>query len=88
MILEAAGAAGIGFTPVSPAAHQIGTHRMGADPRVSVVDPSLRAHEVDNLYLVGSGCFVTGSAAPPTLTIAALALRAAEHLKARLRAGA
>ena len=87
MILEAAGATGIGFTPVSPAEHQIGTHRMGTDPPVSVVDPNLRAHDVDNLYLVGSGCFVTASTAPPTLTIAALALRAAEHIKARLRAG-
>lgn len=87
MILQAAGATGIGFTFISPAAHQIGTHRMGTDLRASVVDPNLRAHDVDNLYLVGSGCFVTASAAPPTLTIAALALRAAEHLKARLRAG-
>ncbi len=42
---------------------------------------------VDNLYLVGSGCFVSASAAPPTLTIAALALRAAEHIRARLRTG-
>jgi glucose dehydrogenase len=86
-ILQAAGATHIGFTTMSPAAHQIGTHRMGADPRVSVVDPNLRAHDVENLYLVGSGSFVTASAAPPTLTIAALALRASEHITARLRAG-
>ena len=68
------------------AAHQIGTHRMGADPKSSVVDANLRAHDVPNLYLVGSGCFVTASSSPPTLTIAALAIRAAEHIAGRLRA--
>jgi choline dehydrogenase-like flavoprotein len=67
------------------AAHQIGTHRMGTDPHTSVVDPTLRAHDVPNLYLVGSGCFVTASTWPPTLTIAALAIRAAEHIAPRLR---
>jgi choline dehydrogenase-like flavoprotein len=48
------------------------------------VDVNLRAHDVPNLYLVGSGCFVTASASPPTLTIVALAIRAAEHIAARL----
>jgi choline dehydrogenase-like flavoprotein len=68
------------------AAHQIGTHRMGSDPTTSVVDTDLRAHDVPNLYLVGSGAFVTASASPPTLTITALAFRTAEHIAARLRA--
>ena len=58
---------------------------MGTDPATSVVDVNLRCHDVPNLYLLGSGCFVTGSASPPTLTIAALAIRAAEHMAARLR---
>jgi choline dehydrogenase-like flavoprotein len=66
------------------AAHQIGTHRMGAEPQTSVVDASLKTHDVPNLYLVGSGCFVTASASPPTLTIAALAIRAAEHVATTL----
>jgi len=70
---------------LSATAHQIGTHRMGTDPRTSVVDANLRAHDVPNLYLVGSGCFVTASASPPTLTIAALAIRAAEHIAAQFR---
>jgi glucose dehydrogenase len=70
------------------AGHQIGTHRMGTDPRTSVVDPDLRAHDVPNLYLVGSGCFVTASASPPTLTIAALAIRASERIAAQLRPSA
>jgi choline dehydrogenase-like flavoprotein len=52
------------------------------------VDPDLRAHEVPNLYAVGSGAFVTASASPPTLTIVALALRAAERIAAVLGAAA
>lgn len=83
-ILQQLGATGIETTVLSPAAHQIGTHRMGVDPRVSVVDSDLRAHDVENLYLVGSGAFVTASASPPTLTIAALAIRAAERIAGRL----
>ena len=83
-ILTAAGATYEAATPISPAAHQIGTHRMGTDPKTSVVDPNLRAHDVPNLYLVGAGSFVTATASPPTLTIAALALRAADHIAARV----
>lgn len=84
-ILATMGLSDIRVSRLTLAAHQIGTHRMGADPHTSIVDPSLRAHDVANLYLVGSGCFVTASASPPTLTIAALAIRAAEHIAARLR---
>ena len=84
-ILRAAGARDIRATRLRHAAHQIGTHRMGADPGTSVVDRNLRAHEVPNLYLVGSGSFVTASASPPTLTIAALSLRAADHIAGVLR---
>ena len=84
-ILMAMGLTDVRSTGLSFAAHQIGTHRMGTDPGTSVVDVALKAHDVPNLYLVGSGCFVTASASPPTLTIAALAVRAAEHIAARLR---
>ena len=68
------------------AAHQIGTVRMGTDPTTSVVDPNLKTHDLDNLYLMGSGCFPSGSANPPTLTICALAIRAAEHVYTHLAA--
>jgi choline dehydrogenase-like flavoprotein len=84
-ILGATGAVDVESHPLWFLAHQIGTHRMGTDPRSSIVDSDLRAHDVSNLYLVGSGCFVTASSSPPTLTIAALAIRAAEHIAARLR---
>jgi choline dehydrogenase-like flavoprotein len=62
----------------------MGTTRMGTDPTESVVDPSLRTHDLDNCWLVGSSVFPTGGAMNPTLTIAALALRAAEGIESSL----
>ena len=62
--------------------HHIGTARMGTDPRSSVVDASCRVHSVENLYIAGAAVFPTSSQANPTLTIVALALRLAAHLKA------
>lgn len=79
-ILQTIGASKIQSHDLHYAAHQIGTHRMGKDPQTSVVNDNLRAHDISNLYLVGSGSFVTSSSSPPTLTIAALAIRAAEHI--------
>jgi choline dehydrogenase-like flavoprotein len=60
--------------------HYIGTTCMGTDPAHSVCDEFGRCHELDNLYIAGSGVFSTSSASHPTLTIAALALRTADHL--------
>jgi choline dehydrogenase-like flavoprotein len=61
-------------------AHQMGTTRMGEDPEESVVDPNCRTHDLENLFVASSSVFVTGGALQPTLTIAALALRLADHL--------
>jgi choline dehydrogenase-like flavoprotein len=61
--------------------HHIGTARMGSNPRSSVVDANCRLHGVRNLYLAGSAVFPTSSQANPTLTIVALALRLAAHLR-------
>jgi choline dehydrogenase-like flavoprotein len=60
--------------------HHIGTTRMGWDPNHSVVDRNLRAHGVDNLSIVSSSVFPTGLGVNPTLTIAALSLRAADDI--------
>jgi len=62
-----------------------GTCRMGNDPKTSVVDRNLRTHDHPNLYIVGSSTFPTITASPPTLTIAALALRASLHIRTELR---
>lgn len=62
------------------AGHIMGTCRMGDDPNTSVVDSFQCSHDHKNLYLAGSGVFPTGGTANPTLTIAALSLRTADHL--------
>jgi len=69
------------------AGHVMGTYRMGNDPKTSVVTADQRCHDHPNLFLVGSGVFPTVGTANPTLTIAALALRAAETIKAELTGG-
>ena len=67
------------------AGHIMGTARMGTDPKRSVVDADLRCHDHPNLYILGSAVFPTGAAANPTLTIAALSLRAVDAVKMSLR---
>ena len=67
--------------------HHVGTCRMGDDPRTSVVDRTLRVHGVPNLYVAGSAPFVTAGAGGPTLLIAALSLRLADHLRLTARPG-
>ena len=62
------------------AGHVVGTHRMGSDRTTSVVDADLRAHDHDNLWIVGSGAFPTEATPNPTLTIAALAFKAAASI--------
>ncbi len=56
--------------------HIQGGHRMGEAPESSVTNAALRTHEVGNLFALGAGSFVSCSAANPTLTLAALSLRA------------
>ena len=62
------------------ASHEVGTCRMGADPRTSVLDPFCRAHDVANLFVVDGSPFVTLPEKNPTLTIMALAVRTARHI--------
>jgi choline dehydrogenase-like flavoprotein len=66
------------------AGHIIGTARMGRDPATSVVDRDLRSHDHRNLFILGSAVFPTSATANPTLTIAALSLRAVAPVRATL----
>jgi choline dehydrogenase-like flavoprotein len=61
--------------------HHIGTARMSAGPDQGVVDTDCRIHGLANIYVAGSAVFPTGGYSNPTLTIIALALRLADHLK-------
>lgn len=63
--------------------HHMGTTRMSESPADGVVDRSSKAHSLDNLYIAGSSVFPTAGFVNPTYTIFCLALRLADHLKAR-----
>lgn len=65
-------------------AHQCGTLRFGIDPSTSVLDPHCKAHDINNLYVMDSSFFPSSAAVNPSLTIAAQALRMADHFKTEL----
>jgi len=73
---------------LSSITHMSGTCRMGDDPATSVVDRFGRSHDVPNLFVADASMFVTeGGGDSPSLTIHALALRAAERLVETARGG-
>jgi choline dehydrogenase-like flavoprotein len=61
--------------------HQCGTLVFGRDPRSSVLDPYCRTHDIANLFVVDASFFPSSAAVNPALTIAAQALRVADHIK-------
>jgi len=67
--------------------HHMGTTRMSPSDASGVVDPDCKVHGVENLFVAGSSVFATSGFANPTLTIVALSLRLARHLKSRIREG-
>lgn len=74
---------GSGVPEFTDASHHTGTTRMSLSPKHGVVDSNCRAHGIANLYLAGSSVFPSSGHANPTLTIVALALRLADHLRAQ-----
>ncbi|HEX5142000.1 MAG TPA: GMC family oxidoreductase [Dehalococcoidia bacterium] len=61
--------------------HMAGTTRMNPSPKYGAVDSDSRLHECPNIYVAGASVFPTAGYANPTMTILALALRLADHLK-------
>jgi choline dehydrogenase-like flavoprotein len=89
-ILEAAGAERVIPVPAAPStisAHMLGTCRMGHDPATSVVNADHRAHDVPNLFICDGSSLVTSGRGQPTMTIQALAFRAADRITRLARAG-
>jgi choline dehydrogenase-like flavoprotein len=68
------------FMPIETNSHQCGTLRFGSDPATSVLDPYCKAWDLENLYVVDASFFPSSAAMNPALTIAAQALRVADHL--------
>lgn len=66
--------------------HHIGTTRMHVDDKLGVVDENCQVHGISNLFIAGSSVFPTGGYANPTLTIVALAVRLADHIKKAIKA--
>jgi hypothetical protein len=67
--------------------HEMGTARMGNDPRTSVLNQFLQTHDISNLYVMDASSFVSGGCQNPTLTIMALAVRGCDHLMEEMRRG-
>jgi len=89
-ILDAAGAKTKWRAPVQEqqfAVHLLGTCRMGNDPKSSVVNSDHRTHDVPNLFLCDGSSMVTSGRGQPTMTIQALAFRAADRITALAKRG-
>ena len=89
-LLDAANAEKSWRWPIHPTEggeHLLGTCRMGDDPATSVIDSKHRSHDVPNLFICDGSSMVSSGRGQPTMTIMALAFRAAEHIAAAARAG-
>jgi choline dehydrogenase-like flavoprotein len=89
-LLEAAGAVQKWSQPIQEsqfAVHLLGTCRMGNDPKTSVINSDHRTHDVKNLFLCDGSSLVTSGRGQPTMTIEALAFRAADRITALAKRG-
>lgn len=89
-LMDAAGATRTWSQPIGPSqfgVHLLGTCRMGDDPATSVIDKNHRSHDVPNLFICDGSSLVTSTRGQPTMTIMALAFRAADKIKEAAGAG-
>ena len=80
-ILKKAGALFFYSMPIETFSHGLATCRMGTDPSNSVVNENCKVWGMDNLYVIDASVMPSGGSVNPSLTIAALALKASETLK-------
>jgi choline dehydrogenase-like flavoprotein len=90
-MLHAAGAEDVTFTTAATtpglATHEVGTARMGANPKTSVLNQFAQSHDVSNLFVTDGATFTTSPCPNPTLTMMAIASRACDYLAREYRAG-
>ncbi len=67
--------------------HELGTCRMGDDPKTSVLNKWSQSHDITNLFVIDGASFVSAGWQNPTMTIVALAMRASEYLGEQMRQG-
>jgi choline dehydrogenase-like flavoprotein len=67
--------------------HEVGTCRMGDNPKTSVLNKWNQSHDIKNLFVVDGSSFVTGGSQNPTMTILSLSMRASEYAAEQMRAG-
>jgi len=88
-MLEAAGAKNIRVTTGTDmpgmAVHEVGTARMGNNPKTSVLNAFCQSHDVSNLVVADGSCFVSSACQNPTLTMMALSVRACDRLLERFK---
>ena len=72
-----------GLENVGRIIHEVGTTRMGNDPKTSVVNANCQAHDVKNLFIADGGPFVSNADKNVTWTILALSMRTSEHIAQR-----
>jgi choline dehydrogenase-like flavoprotein len=73
------------MVPPGESIHELGSCRMGANPKTSVLNRHNQSHDVKNLFVVDGSSFVSGGVQNPTLTILALSMRAAEYMAEEMR---
>jgi choline dehydrogenase-like flavoprotein len=88
-MLAAAGATNISvygeITRPGLAIHEMGTARMGRDPKTSVLNEHNQAHDVKNLFMTDGSCMVSNSCVNPSLTYMALTARACDYAVAQMK---
>ena len=88
-MLEAAGARDIKLNSQlampGMAIHEVGTARMGTDPKKSVLNAYNQTHDIKNLLVTDGACFVSSACQNPTLTMMAITVRACDHLVERFK---
>jgi choline dehydrogenase-like flavoprotein len=79
---------GYGIASGGSIIHELGTVRMGNDPKTSVLNQYCQAHEVKNLFVADGGPFVSQADKNPTWTILALSMRTSEYIASQMKARA